>query len=163
MSSQTAEGKHSVAKRTLLSFYNMQCFICPLSNSPIFPHSVDSEEVKFYAQKELIELSVLKHCCFDAFRLFGIRHINLPEYDPEVFEHLLDYLYRGNYITAARNKGADNEDEAEAELLAKIFVTTDKYDLYFRESGTRDIELPENDPLRRYLLEKGHEIHYWKN
>jgi len=37
----------------------------------------------------------------------------------------------------------DNEDEAEAELLAKIFVTTDKYDLYFRESGTRDIELPQ--------------------
>lgn len=126
----TPEGKHSMAKPILLSSSNMRCpiSISSLSNSPIFSLSVGSEAVRFYAhQKLLTESSVLERRCSDALRLFGTRKISLPEDDPEVIGHILDYLYGSSYITADQ---AEINLDKEVELLAKVFVAADKYDLY---------------------------------
>lgn len=94
------------------------------SNSPIWVLSVGPDGVKFYAHEEVLSKSyLLEQYCSGGLRKSETRHIDLPEDDPELIGHLLDYLYTGHYIYA----GDTDDGDDVAELLAKIYVLADKH------------------------------------
>lgn len=82
--------------------------------------------MKFYAHEEVLSNSYsLEQFLSGGLRESETRHIDLPEDDPELIGHLLDYLYMGNYIYGDTDEGDDV-----AELLAKMYVMADKHILH---------------------------------